>query len=204
MGAAHACTACHDMPDEPLFFSFVCCGWQGDAAWRTRQGCEGTLRLFGLGAGGHNRGVDCREAVHSLGHKSGTRPNECNVDALLLLGGVLGFSSASGQRPIRLGPAPVCVCACARRCAWFFFCVWPASQQVGASASLCVCSVVLSFAPRLFQLFRLLPTLSGSSLPCSGMVERACLVARALVLTSDGSSAPATGLLGVGSQPMWR
>ena len=115
-----------------------------------------------------------------------------------------GFCSVSGQRPFRLGPAPVGVCACARRCAWFFFCVWPASPQVGASASLCVCSVVLSFAPRLFQLFRLLPTLSGSSLPCSGMVERACLVARALVLTSDGSSAPATGLLGVGSQPMWR
>ena len=90
--------------------------------------------------------------------------------------------------------------------AWRVFCfwVWPASHQVGARASLCVCSVVLSFAPRLFQLFRLLPTLSGSSLPCSGMVERACLVARALVLTSDGSSAPATGLLGVGSQPMWR
>ena len=114
------------------------------------------------------------------------------------------FCSVSGLRPLRLGPAPVLGCACARRCAWFFFCVWPASQQVGASASLCVCSVVLSFAPRLFQLFRLLPTLSGSSLPCSGMVERACLVARALVLTSDGSSAPATGLLGVGSQPMWR
>ena len=95
------------------------------------------LRLFGLGAGGHNRGVDCREAVHSPGHKSGTRPNKRNVVALLLLGGVLGFllrlasvpsgwgprqfvcvhvlggalgfSSASGQRPSRLGPAPVCV-----------------------------------------------------------------------------------------------
>ena len=106
--------------------------------------------------------------------------------------------------PSGWGPRQFWGCACARRCAWFFFCVWPAPPQVGASASLCVCSVVLSFAPRLFQLFRLLPTLSGSSLPCSGMVERACLVARALVLTNDGSSAPATGLLGVGSQPKRR
>ena len=29
-----------------------------------------------------------------------------------VLGGAPGFSSASGQRPIRLGPAPVCVWAC--------------------------------------------------------------------------------------------
>ena len=28
-----------------------------------------------------------------------------------VLGGALGFSSASGQRPLRLGPAPVCVFA---------------------------------------------------------------------------------------------